>query len=588
MNILFEGYKYPDDKVNLLDYLDKAFVKENNSTSYVGYFHREGTDSGDVTFILPKVFMQVESKDGIEKYRMPFGRRNNIPEDFITSEPLSESEKEFLFNFSMWIYSAIKKYSEVSSKEDRAEDTDFSIASSKVDGNNEKTLIEIALSLKEFHRKHSHLLTYITKLNSVGYNNIDWSKTISTKQPIFQAGAPIYTEFANRSKVINFDEELIVLFYSVLNYISEKYALFRIKTPINYKLYPSHLIQDMIDNGMGTMALWSIRKKYFTDELVELWGLVYSFFEHEEEISYGKSDKEFLLINKFENVFEAMVDELLGNNAPEDMDITKKQKDGKRLDHLYIGESLLDGGKNNVYYIGDSKYYLDEADIRNNVEAVAKQYTYAKNIIQYAIDHYLKKRATDFKYRDDRTEGYTITPNFFIRGEVKFTPQEQLADYTNEAFIYGVKDKYTENKQFEDRLFDRDTLLLKAFNINFLYLLSLYISDETSSKREETKNVIFKSLMKGLNNRYNFFRVYPTIPAGSTTFDGMKMFVDENFRNFVGTMYIDENDDDFIWFAFEKNTPVTEHDITKLKGSYKLIEKATFKDDTWHFQQVFP
>ena len=594
MNILFEGYKYPDT-IRISDFLDARFTKDN-STSYVGYFQNVDKGQKDVTFILPKVFLEV---DQVGEMKNPFGRNGSKPEDFISGGNINErngensqdlmndGEKEFLFNFSMWIYSAILKYSEFIGKEERAKNEDLQIASSRTDGANEKALIEIALSMREFHRKHSHLLTYITRLNFSGHNNIDWSKTISTQQPIFESGAPIYVEFANRGKVINFDEELIVLFYSVLNYINDKYSLFRVKTPVNYKLYSAQHIQDMIDNETGTRALWAIRRKYFTDELVELWGLVYSFFDHEESISHGQSKEEYLLINKFESVFEAMVDDLLGYEPPQEMNITKKQRDGKRIDHLYTGYSLLTTDENRregsiVCFIGDSKYYLDPVDIGKNSEAVSKQYTYAKNIIQYSITDYLNKKSKELKYRDDLTEGYTITPNFFLRGEIKFTNDGHLTDYANEPFIEEVdksKATYEVNRQWADRLFDRDTLMLKAFNINFLYLLSLYISDETPSKRSETREKIFNSIVTGLCEAYDFYIVRPK--------GNIKDFVDQNFRDFVGTMFQEDENDDFIWFAFEKNTTIAGHDITKVQGSIHWIKKADFADGKWDFK-IFP
>ena len=302
---------------------------------------------------------------------------------------------------------------------------------------------------------------------------------------------------------------------------------------------------------------------------------------------------EYLLINKFESVFEAMIDELLGNDVPPYLNISKKQEDGKRLDHLYSGPSLLDGSKNKVYYIGDSKYYLDETDIEANSTSVAKEYTYAKNIIQYVINDYLKtNNDKGFKYRDDDTEGYTVTPNFFLRGAIHFE-DGRISNYDEEAFIREIDNvRFEKNRQFNDRLFDRDTLLLKAFNINFLTLLSLYIADETPSKRGITKDKIRKCLLTGLSKQYDFYKVYPVVPSGKTTCQALKDMSAVLFRDYIGTMFHDNSEDAFIWFAFSKDPKEKKHHLSSLKtdlDNSKLIvtiEKAEYKDDSWTYSTV--
>ena len=80
-----------------------------------------------------------------------------------------------------------------------------------------------------------------------------------------------------------------------------------------------------------------------------------------------------------------------------------------------------------TYTKGDSKYYKDDDDIVG--KSIHKQFTYAKNIIQYSLNIFQKeerRRSIDeqkvingLRYRDELTEGYNITPNFFIRGAIK-------------------------------------------------------------------------------------------------------------------------------------------------------------------------
>ena len=71
-----------------------------------------------------------------------------------------------------------------------------------------------------------------------------------------------------------------------------------------------------------------------------------------------------------------------------------RTKDGKLVDHMFIGQGLIE--KSNIpaeltYYIGDSKYYKrtknDTIHLGDN--SIYKQYTYAKNVIQWNMNLFL-------------------------------------------------------------------------------------------------------------------------------------------------------------------------------------------------------
>ena len=55
-------------------------------------------------------------------------------------------------------------------------------------------------------------------------------------------------------------------------------------------------------------------------------------------------------------------------------------------------------------------------DTYANCDYIYKQYTYARNVIQWNLDIFNsgKKPSSGIKLRDDETEGYNIIPNFFI------------------------------------------------------------------------------------------------------------------------------------------------------------------------------
>ncbi len=242
--------------------------------------------------------------------------------------------------------------------------------------------------------------------------------------------------------------------------------------------------------------LEAIRGRYYNEKFIELWQLLHIFADKSQEVRSGKSDDEFLLVRRFNIVFEAMIDALLGDaDAPQSL---IRQSDGKIVDHLFKGDSILGGG-GQVYYIGDSKYYKEERHPEGG--SLFKQYTYARNIIQQEINWY-HSRKSPVVYRDPLTEGYNITPNFFICG---FIDREKgFADDSLEADPHD----FIINYQFPNRLFDRDTLFLREYNINFLFVLYAYTSKSQSVRTsfKEKAKAIFKEQFTGYVNRhYDFF-----------------------------------------------------------------------------------
>jgi hypothetical protein len=69
------------------------------------------------------------------------------------------------------------------------------------------------------------------------------------------------------------------------------------------------------------------------------------------------------------------------------------------------------------------------------------------------------------KLRDDLTEGYNIIPNFFISAN-----QEELVP-KDDIHLATDKKPYHLSRQFENRLFDRDTFLLAHYDVNFLFVI---------------------------------------------------------------------------------------------------------------------
>lgn len=511
MKIYFESHPYFEHE--LKEHIPEKFctiTTENNcvkwETNYVGYYYNcndTEPDKSDSVFVLPKVFL--------DKNDHPFGLTQIKPKDIIdiTDENSTELRNtgmdSVIYELSIWIYRAINHYIERNQDTTITEKSNIqNVVSNR--GENSTTCLDIILELIKFHKEHQSLFTYISIVNSSGNNKIHWSKTVAKVQPIISDDIPAYISFRNKNKVINFDEELIILFYSVLQYANRKYK-FKIKTNIQYELLRPSEIEKLIVSGKGTRRLKQIRHNYFTDELVQLWNLLYIFFGRFEDIANRHYHEETLLVKDFDQVFEDMIDQLIGGEDEiKDYERFKVLKDNKKLDHIYPDKSLIFAEPNQIYFIGDSKYYKS-GDNPDKGTSLEKQFTYARNIIRQLIAETIPferrgVRHHGFFYRDAYTDGYNLTPNFFVRGYVDNVNQNYNYDYPELIPRGSHCDKY-----YDDRLFDRDTLWAQLFDINFLYVLASYVNG--SDDKNNIRSKFRKQIMKMYDNNYHFYKIYP-------------------------------------------------------------------------------
>ena len=523
MRILIEEHQYEVSEVKDVLYGIDALenVEGKVSVHYVGYYYNSLLK--DCVFILPKVLL----KD-IEHQELVFGKYS--PEAIINlneNNPLDVTERNFLYKFAVWIYRAIVVY-----KNDKRNDTSivYHARISEIGKGQQRlsnTYLDVLLSLLQFNKDNQSFFFTIVKNMHCGFNKINWNRTIGHTTALLQDGTPIYLSPINKKRQINFDEELLILFFSILNYISDTYGFpkdiccqFQLITGERFKRYI---------NGFGKTRLLQIKYKYFSDNALELWQLCYAFFDESRKISINTDQKEYLLVKSFFIVFEAIIDELIGDNPlPDGME--KKQEDGKIVDHLYTAQSLIDSESKQTYYIGDSKYYKMGHPLGD--ESIYKQYTYARNVIQWNIDIFNSGRLpeTKIKLRDDLTEGYNIIPNFFISAKM-----DESFDYGNDGIEKTTSRKnWHRQKQFKNRLFDRDTLLLFHYDVNFLFILSLYARNNITLKSEWKQKVRGKfrtEMQKWLETDYDFYamQAHPDVDGSA--------YIRKNFKELLGKVY---------------------------------------------------
>lgn len=572
MRILIEEYKYQakdvKETIHGIDALEN--IDGEVSVNYVGYFFNSHSDVYDCVFILPKVLLEV--KDGQE---LVFGEYR--PEDIICineESPLNEEQKNFIYDFSVWIYRAVVVF-----YNDKRNDTSIvyhkkmaQVNKGRKQRNN--TFLDILLSMIQFNEDNQQFFMFIIKNMHSGFNKINWTRTIARTSAVVQDNSAIYVNPVNKKRQINFDEELLVIFFSILNYIHEHYG-FPVTINCNYELITGRKFLNYL-NGYGKIRLHQIKYKYFSDKALQLWKLCYAFFDKAKNVTIDMGQKDYLLVKNFNIVFEAIIDELIGETGEVPAGL-KKQEDGKMVDHIYTYKGLTTHDEDKpIYYIGDSKYYKRGNPIGR--ESVAKQFTYARNVIQWNLNLFMKGDDNDEdwksdwnhfrevpKLRDDVTEGYNIIPNFFISATI-----EPDLSYRDTIHLTEKKDKYFTSDQFSNRLFDRDTLLVCHYDVNFLFVVSLYALNSRSKKeawKKKVRNIFREEIQRMLQQNYQFYAV-----RSHPEEDGIH-YIKTHFQDVLGKMYSPYENTDYFSLALDKQD--TENNrvlLEELRKHFYVVE----------------
>lgn len=554
MLLFIEGYPYRLDAVVrdgltvrdvLKDVVALPVKEELYAFGYVGYCYSRA--ASDVIFFLPKVVLTGERNEENQEDTI-FGA---APQDIIDfnadsvkekfTEDGSKEYKEFLSTLSVWIYRTISVYKETHN-DNILESKDYQ-GESWGKKTKHNTLLDVIIALRDFNKNNQDYFTFIAEDVHSGVNKIQWQKTITSTNPIFQHGAPIYTDPVNRKKIVNFDEELLIIFFSILNYIKEEHG-FSFEMNIHYQLIPSQRIRETyIKKNLGCRRLKQIKYKYFSDKALRIWDLCYAFFDREYKIAMNNQKEDFLLAKDFDHIFEVMIDALIGGSDKQRMprELTE-QRDGKLVDHMFIGQGLIEQSdltSERTYYIGDSKYYKRSKDdtVILGDKSIYKQYTYARNVIQWNMNLFLEEEEDDPtqpQLRDMLTEGYNPIPNFFISARIPQRQEGHKFLSFEDAQLVTQANSLQFNRQFENRLFDRDTLLLCHYDVNFLYIVSLYGRANKSKQtawREYVRKEFRRKIQETFNRLYTFRIIQPR--AGMDC----HQFLKEHFSLLNGKLY---------------------------------------------------
>ena len=576
MRILIEGYPYPYAEVKDIVPLDDVWgnVEKNVYMPYVGYYYNPTLS--DCVFILPKVLLDKDNK--------VFGKYTpesiiNFKEDVTftdSEESRAKDEEKLLYTLSVWIYRAIVVYKNGANNDTSIVYEEQVAQVGRGKRKQSDSFLDILLALIQFNKDNQNFFMFILKNLHSGFNKINWARTIAKSTAIIRPCGDrqnvLYMNPVNKKRSINFDEELLIIYFSILQHLHDCYG-FPVSINVNFPLIRGKQFQRYLEK-YGVRRLQQIKYKYFSDKTLQLWNLCYAFFDQTRQIYVNTNKRDFLLVKNFNIVFEAIIDALIGDNPlPDNMD--KEQRDGKIVDHLYTAKSLIEN-QGNTYYIGDSKYYKLSGELDDT--SIYKQYTYARNVIQWNLDIFngVNKHAknSNIRLKDDETEGYNVIPNFFISARL-----DKHYSYKEDGLQESDKNETRrKNYQFKNRLFDRDTLLLFHYDVNFLFVLSMYgknNSSEINQWKTDIREKFRKTIQSWLQEDFSFYAMQPH-PGIDT-----KAYIHDHFKEVIGKVYVPFEKASILSLALDKGEEFEDSNkelLDELRKSF-YVEECGLGDD---------
>jgi hypothetical protein len=548
MKILIEKYHYP---TNILQGLlpDKyiTFQKQGfASVELVGYYNN--FENNETILILPKIF---EEQGHIFSSIVPESFVNEDALTVLKNHDKTKTEIDFIYRFALVFYLSLREFQNRNAENTITSQENLKNIISNIESTDFSEL-DLIFSLLRFYQENRELILFKQKMaEKQHFKKTNWAKTIHKQTAILQDDLhkntqAMYLQTSQKEKLQDNENELLSIFFTVLHRFRTEYGF-------NIHIDNAFAITKQTDfDRKALRTLKQIRHQYFQDKFKKLLTLLLAYFEKRSLGSAKTGSEEFLLCQFYNIVFEDMIDKLLSDtNVAKGL---KEQGDGKIVDHIFEYGSLFK--PDSIFYIGDSKYYKDTTNYSQN--SIFKQHTYAKNVIQYNINLFNEAKKQEnlaLRYRDTLTEGYNITPNFFIQGYIDHQNLTSTADNFRFDVEQGAKISY----HFKNRIFDRDTLFVLNFKINFIFVLQTYIEKDNHNSQyfsQKAKEIIKKYVWDYLKDHYDFYLITPKTD--------IETFVNQYFRLLHGKIYRTSEMENSLILGLEKQHTTENKNILKI------------------------
>ena len=214
-----------------------------------------------------------------------------------------------------------------------------------------------------------------------------------------------------------------------------------------------------------------------------------------------------------------------------------------------------------------------------------KQRTYARNVIQWNLDIWLngkphKPNMADpferIQLFDEVTEGYNVIPNFFISASI----DKKTLSY--EDYTEPHPNQPPVSRQFKNRLYDRDTLLLSHYDVNFLFVLALYARNNAGAKaawRHSVRDKFRRAVQDMLKEKFEFYALaaHPDVDA-STYFKA-------HFQETLGKTFRPYENQNLFSLALDKSYPEdNERLLSSLGENFYVVPVELGEDPSDHLE----
>lgn len=506
---------FSKDDIKYSTYDNGKYVKFD----YVGYCHylyreEDGTPKDDWIFFLPKVVLDREIEEDssnddegtlsdVEKEIKAIQRSKNSkilkqysPTEHILADSIKKKSLDdfiYLLQLSVSVSRAIGVYKKrATEKNNKTVLSEQAISNIRAELNGRpQSFLDILDSLEKFSKENQDFFMFLSQESHNPNKRINWAKTIQNTSPVFQHKRPLYFNPITTKKEVDFDEELLVLFNSILDFINKT---FQYNCPVNegYDLIQGAQFIHYL-NGLGHRRLQQIRYKYYTDKALTLWKLCDEFFIH-SEASSDIIKEEFILAKGFHKVFEGIMDHLIGDQRYAKY---KKLRDGKVIDHLYCDKSLINRSCD-LLYIADSKYYAIDATI--GIESRTKQFTYAAGIQNEWIDK------PSFRFMDADTRGYDIIPNYLVSAKIPESRKKRMSTLFEPDENFNSERVHMSH--VDNTLFSGTTKYIFKFSVDFKYVVDLYgrnNENEIETFKDKAHKIARESAISFYDGLFRFF-----------------------------------------------------------------------------------
>ena len=163
-------------------------------------------------------------------------------------------------------------------------------------------------------------------------------------------------------------------------------------------------------------------------------------------------------------------------------------------------------------------------------------------------------------------------PMFFISG----TADPTKLSYASDELKKHDTD-YDLSFQIKNRLYDRDALLLSHYDLNFLYVLSLYARDNAGAKskwRESVRGKFRKAVQEMLKTKYEFYALaaHPDVDA--------EAYFKSHFQETLGKTFRPFANQGIFSLALDKQYPADNAKLTeRLRENFFVKDYALGEED---------